>query len=410
MQFFVLFLLILTSLAQAQDTDVASVQKVVNDTLASKWYERIQLRGYAQFRYNRLFETNKKVTCSNCDSSIGDRQGFFLRRARLTFFGDVTDKVFVYIQPDYASSATASSGGASGTQQNYFQIRDAYFDYHLSQNREWRVRLGVSKVPFGYDNLQSSSQRANLDRSDALNNAAPNERDTGIFLMYAPVEIRKRFKELSSAALKGSGDYGMVSVGAYNGQTLNRSERNNDLHRVVRVTYPWKLASGQFIEGSLQAYEGKFNTIDATSPAPASPGEDYYDARQAASFILYPQPFGFQAEYNVGMGPEFNAGKNAVTTRNLKGGYAQINYAYNHDKDRYFPFLRYQEYEGGKKLLNSQQYNVVREWEVGTEWQPNPAMELTAAYTISDRLTQSSSSNRSHLKGNFLRLQAQFNY
>jgi hypothetical protein len=43
---------------------------------------------------------------------------------------------------------------------------------------------------------------------------------------------------------------------------MNRPEKNNDLHRVIRVTYPWKLASGQFVEASLQAYKGKYNATD----------------------------------------------------------------------------------------------------------------------------------------------------
>jgi len=34
--------------------------------LAKKWFERISLRGYAQVRYNRLFETNAKLKCEQC--------------------------------------------------------------------------------------------------------------------------------------------------------------------------------------------------------------------------------------------------------------------------------------------------------------------------------------------------------
>lgn len=117
----ILFLLVLFSFpvfAQEQGTSLSDIQKVVNDTLASKWYERIQLRGYAQFRYNRVLESNEKYSCSVCDKSIGKNQGFFMRRARLTFFGDVSDRVFVYIQPDYAQDA--SNGSVTNPTQNYF--------------------------------------------------------------------------------------------------------------------------------------------------------------------------------------------------------------------------------------------------------------------------------------------------
>ena len=52
-----------------------------------------------------------------------------------------------------------------------------------------------------------------------------------------------------------------------------------------------------------------------------------------------------------------------------------------------------------------------REWEFGTEWQPNPALEITAAYAISERTVESATSaQNSNENGQLLRLQAQFNY
>ena len=402
MKFILLLLLIISSnvIAQESGTPVADLQKIVNDTLASKWYERIQMRGYAHFRYNRLLETNSKLIHPTGDKSVGNKNGFFLRRARLTFFGEVSDRVYIYIQPDFSQDV-----GSGSMTQNYLQIRDAYFDYAISENKEWRIRTGISKVPFGFDNLQSSSNRPALDRSDAINTAAPNERDTGVFVMYAPNEIRKRFKELTSNNLKGSGDYGMIAIGAYNGQSLNKKEENNDLHRAIRLTYPFKLTSGQFIEASLQAYEGKFKTA-GTDTTP----KDYYDQRSAASLIYYPQPFGFQLEYNVGIGPEWDKAKAAVVSKNLKGGYALVNYQTNYKNHRFFPYVRYQEYEGGRKIDNGNRMET-REWEFGTEWQPNPALEITIAYSQSDRVIESATkASNIDEKGQYLRLQAQFNY
>lgn len=391
---FAVLLSVISSAFAQNSSSSTDLQKIVNDTLASKWYEKIQLRGYAHFRYNRLGETNKDLNCQACDKSIGDKQGFFMRRARLTFFGEVTDKVYIYIQPDYSTDTS--------TGQNYFQLRDAYFDYALTEDKEFRIRSGISKVPFGFSNLQSSSNRGPLDRDDALNTGAPNERDTGVFLMYAPTEIRKRFKELTSNNLKGSGDYGMVAIGAYNGQSLNKAEKNNDLHRLVRFTYPFKLKSGQFIEASVQAYEGKFNTTTQE--------RNFYDQRSAASFIFYPQPFGFQAEYNIGQGPEYDYRNDDVRVKSLKGGYAQINYQVYWNENRFFPYARFQEYQGGRKLDANATSVTVHEWEFGTEWQPHQAFELTVAYALSDRMNQSSSTNKTHEKGNLVRLQAQFNY
>lgn len=395
-----LALFALPAFAQDQGTSVADIQKAVDSALASKWYERIQLRGYAQFRYNRALETNEKYTCSVCDKSMGKSQGLFMRRARLTFFGDVSDRVFVYIQPDYAQDAQSNT---TTTTQNYFNIRDAYFDYALEASKQFRIRLGISKVPFGFDNLQSSGNRAALDRTDALNSGAPNERDTGIYFMYAPTNIRKIFKELTANNLKGTGDYGMFTIGAFNGQTLNRNEQNEDLHRAVRLTYPWKTEGGQYFEASLQAYEGKYDTDSTSSQS------NFYDQRSAASFIMYPQPFGLIAEWNVGQGPEFNRKTAQVETQDLTGGFVQVNYQFQQENHRFFPFVRWQDYKGGRKIDSSASVYTT-EIEAGTEWQPNPALELTLSYATGTRSRQATATDKQSESGSLVRLQAQINY
>jgi phosphate-selective porin len=74
--------------------------------------------------------------------------------------------------------------------------------------KEFRLRVGQSKVPFGFENLQSSQNRLTLDRNDALNSAVANERDLGAFF-YWPSKIRERFAMLVKDGYKGSGDYGV---------------------------------------------------------------------------------------------------------------------------------------------------------------------------------------------------------
>jgi hypothetical protein len=407
MKVFALVLLFaLPALAQEQQgTSLADVQKAVNDTLASKWYERFQVRGYAHIRYNRFLESNRNYKCSQCDASLGKNQGFFLRRARLVFQGEITDRVFVKIEPDYSTTALANSStaNADSPQQNYLNMRDLYFDYALDEAKEFRIRAGQSKVPFGFENLQSSGNRPAIDRTDAINMAVPNERDTGLVFFYAPTHIRQLFKELVSNNLKGTGDYGMVAFGVFNGQTMNRSEQNNELEKVVRVTLPWKTASGQYYEASLQAYENKYDTDTKATQ------NNIYDQRSAATFVMYPQPVGFQAEYNIGTGPEFSPSQNRITRQNLRGGYAQVGYQQYIGNHRFYPYFRFQEYEGGKKLDNNARA-FTSEMEVGSEWQPNQALELTVAYAKGTRAIQSSATNKTHEDGNVVRFQAQVNF
>jgi hypothetical protein len=184
-----------------------------------KWFETISVRGYSQIRYNGLLVTNPDLGCEQCDKSWGGDNGFFMRRMRVILYGQISPRVYVYIQPDFASSA-------SSTGLHFGQIRDAYFDLGLDKENEFRLRVGQSKVPYGFENMQSSQNRPPLDRSDALNSAVSNERDLGVFFYWAPAAKRKLFSSLVKDGLKGSGDYGVFGLGIYNGQTANKPEAN----------------------------------------------------------------------------------------------------------------------------------------------------------------------------------------
>lgn len=366
------------------------------------WYERISLRGYAQVRYNRLLESNEQLTCAQCDRSIGGNGGIFLRRGRLIFSGNVHDRVSIYVQPDYGSDAAG--------QLHYFQLRDAYFDLFLDGAREHRIRFGQSKIPFGWENLQSSSNRLPLDRADPLNSALPNERDIGAIYYFANGEARRRFQILTDSGLKGSGDYGVLGLGVYNGQTANRPELNDNLHAVGHLTYPFRLPNGQFVEVSAHAYHGRFvipssqRTSGVTGPA------EFVDERVAGTLVIYPQPFGLQAEWNVGRGPQYVAGGRTIRTRRLEGGYVQAMYRARVAGQTVTPFVRAQTFDGAKKLETDARAYDMREIEGGVEWLPIPAFELTATFVQSDRRTIDAANEGYHEKGHFVRLQAQFNY
>ncbi|WP_373521058.1 porin [Aquiflexum sp.] len=362
------------------------------------WFETIQLRGYAQLRYNGFFETNPGLQCDQCDKSWGgDGGGFFFRRIRMIFYGQIHERVYMYIQPDFASN-----GG------NFAQIRDAYFDLGLDQKQEFRLRIGQSKVPFGFENLQSSQNRIPLDRNDGLNSAVANERDIGVMFYYAPTEIRQRFSQLVSSGLKGSGDYGLFGLGVYNGQTANAPEKNKSFHLVSRATYPWELTSGQIIETSFQAYTGKF--VINRNPQTDFDQTEFSEYRYGPSLIIYPQPFGLQAEFNWGRGPEINPETNTVEDAPLRGGYVMATYMLKSNSDIFIPFTRYHYYKGGKKHELDATRHRVNELEIGVEWQPHKAFELVAMYTISDRTFENSLNPDNRQKGSLLRLQAQVNF
>jgi len=404
-----------TAKVKQSESDKNTERENIEKTKAEKgdWYNKISIRGYVQIRYNGLFSTNDKVSCEQCDKSWGttsidpnakSNNGFFIRRSRIIFSGQVHPNVYFYIQPDFASSPVSGVN-------HFAQLRDAYADISFDKNREFRVRIGQSKVPYGFENMQSSQNRLALDRNDAINSAAANERDLGVFFYWAPAEIRDRFAMLIKDGYKGSGDYGVFAFGAYNGQTANKSEANRNLHLVTRVTYPF-IIGNQIIEPGLQAYTGKWAFTNELSTGVTTADKlNTLDQRVGATFVLYPKPFGIQTEYNIGKGPRYNKFSNTVDVSDLEGGYVTLNYKLDMPNHKYlYPFAKFQYYDGGKKFEKDSRSYVVRDYEFGIEWQPFKAFELVAEWVISDRTFEDSVLKNNRQQGNLLRLQAQFNF
>lgn len=392
------------ALSVSAQTDTAKKTAVKEPAPAKKWFDNLSIRGYLQFRYNRLLETNENLGCEQCDRSWGKGGGFFIRRARIIFFGQIYKNIYFYVQPDFASSASTD-------RLHFGQLRDAYVDVGVDKDNEFRFRIGQSKVPYGFENMQSSQNRVPLDRNDALNSAVSNERDLGVFFYWASKEKRELFSALVRDGLKGSGDYGIFAFGVYNGQTANNPELNDQLHVVSRITYPFEV-NNQIIEMSLQGYTGKFVIPRANVSTGVKTNADlnYTDQRLAGTFVLYPKPFGIQAEYNIGRGPEYNKATDSIEVMPLKGGYATATYMTKVGKQILIPFVRYQYYDGGKKHeRDARSYNV-KELEIGAEWQMNRNFELVVNYTISKRRYEDYVKQDNYQTGNLLRIQAQVNF
>ena len=368
----------------------------------TKWYDKIQLRGYAQVRYNGLLQTNEDLECEQCDKSWGGDNDFFIRRMRLIFYGQLSPRVYFYVQPDFASSS-------STTALHFGQLRDAYFDVGIDKKSQFRFRIGQSKVPYGFENMQSSQNRLPLDRADALNSAVSNERDLGVFFYWAPASKRKLFSSLVSSGLKGSGDYGVFGVGIYNGQTANRPELNANKHIVTRISYPFEIKK-QIVEAGIQAYTGKVTLVSTSSGVNYATDKLYDDKRVAGTVVLYPKPFGILAEYTIGRGPQFDKTLDSITTQRLHGGYVTASYMLNFKNNVLIPFVRYQVYQGGKKHeLDARSYNV-EDLEIGVEWQMSRYFELVMMYTMSSRRFEDYANQDNYQRGNLLRIQAQVNF
>ncbi len=362
---------------------------VAEFTGSARWYDRVTMFGYGMLRYNPILSQNKPLTDYH-DSSIGANQGFLFRRIRWVITGQVSDHVAFFIQPDLASNV----GGNVYT----LTMRDAFGDYIFDKDREFRLRVGLQRVPASFDNWQASRVRMAIDRADATNSGQQTERDTGLSFMWTPKSVQPRFKQMLDY-LYGPGDYGVLGVWVYNGQGANVGEANANKHVGLRASYPLELPGGRLAEIGMNAYRGMFNvnmgspntaastTLFSTNGSGTSTAaRNYLDER--ANFYVYlpPQPFGFIAEWVTGRGPERNS-KGVVVERALQGGYGQLHYQWKYSNTGLANFYsRYQYYNGGIKFLTGAPSDRnMQEVEAGVAWQPDPQWEFTVAYAYMHR-------------------------
>src|ERR1041385_7001053 len=118
--------------------------------------------------------------------------------------------------------------------------------------------------------------------------------------------------------MKGSGDYGVVGLGVFNGQGANKLEKNATPHAIARITYPFEIGD-QILEAGVAAYHGLYDV--STSDGVTVDGS-MRDVRAIGSLVLYPRPIGLQLEYNIGRGPELVGSR--IQERSLHGGYALV--------------------------------------------------------------------------------------
>jgi len=383
---------------------------VVSRALAGKWYERIGLRGYTQFRMSNVIDHEGPALEVPADRSVNENESLIIRRGRFVFSGDVTDRLSLYAQSDF--------NGSTGAADFSLQMRDLYADVWLDKAKFFRVRAGQSKVPFGWSNMQSSQNRAPLERPDGINSAVEGERDYGAALMWTPAGARQLFRDITARGLKGTGDYGMVAVGVYSGQGPNRSDQNGQTHVVGRMAYPFKLSSGQFVEIGVQAYHGRFvaplQAISLGGGASITPAQDTngaLDQRVGFTAVWYPQPIGVEMEWNVGRGPELSGDNTRIDSESLHGGYVQINYRQQHSSGTWFPFARWNYFDGARKFARNAPLTRVNEVDFGLEFAKWAEVELTGMYTHTFRRTRTGSfPYAATLDANRVGVQLQWNY
>ena len=412
--------------AAAKKKEEDAEKKIADAKKDKKWFDKYTIRGYAQVRYNEILSKDDLSAPPQYvgDRSVSEDQTFLLRRARLIISGDVSEHLGIYLQPDFASTPDGSTSGI-----HFAQLRDWYGDCYIDKDKVHRIRVGQSKIPYGWENLQSSSNRLVLDRNDALNSAVRNERDFGAIYYWTPKAAQDFFADVLDKGLKGSGNYGVFGFGTYAGQGGSLAEQNDNLHIVSRLTIPMKFSDGQNAEIGVQGYTGRYVVLGSNIRPLGTGGSaipigtldrgnrrGIQDERIAWTAVWYPQPLGFQTEWTVGRGPALNAAQTEIEERALYGGYAMTMYQIKTAcHGIWIPFLRWNYFKGGYKSERNAPMSLVDEWETGFEWQINKQMELTTMYTITDRtnttaFNQAGVTSYQQFEASLLRMQFQFNY
>lgn len=392
------------------NTSPSTMSKADLDVLlADKWYERLKMKGYLQVRADSLLHESGGPLHVQNDPFANDQSSIGIRRGRLAFSGDITNHVYLYMQADFFGAVNATNGS-----QNVVQARDYYADISLDPAREFRVRVGLSKVPYGFATMQSSQNRLALERPEAISTAVEGERDMGAFFYWAPYEIRERFKNLVKMGLRGSGDYGLIAFGAYSGQGINRPDLNGQPHWVARATYPFEFDNGQFFEVSVQGYAGRYvpttGAIGGVGTPTFNGGRGVADSRVGVSAILYPQPFGIETEWNWGKGPQLSTDLTKINASALSGGYVQA--CYRHvfaSQQELIPFVRWQTYDGGRKFATNAPKDKVHEVGVGMRYIPYPELELSAMFMHGMR-TNTAVAPYNSVNYDYIGMQAQINF
>ncbi len=381
-----------------------------------RWYERIRITGYVQFRYSMI--SNGKCDLSLTDTNAcTNPQEFYVRRIRMVFSGQVSERAFFYLQP-----AFEGNGFNTGSSVN---LVDVFADYMLTKDRQNRLRFGMHRVLNSFDTFRTSGQRQELDRHESVQSGAAGERDLGISYYWTSPIAQQRFQTLTQYH-NGPGDYGNFGIQIMNGQGRNQAELNADKLIGVRLAHPFELPDGRLFEVGVHAFRNQFVASGVTQgptgtaatrcdSAPKSTGCQKLDERINAYFWLPPQPWGIMAEWTMGRGPQRD-NQGILRDQDLHGGYVQGNYTWRYsDIGLLTPYVRWGEYYGGNK--NSSQaisYNT-RNVNVGLVWEPDTHWRFVAEWLFKHGQNQQSNGGplafntpQDTFNANILRFQAQW--
>jgi hypothetical protein len=171
-------------------------------------------------------------------------------------------------------------------------------------------------------------------------------------------------------------------------------------------------------EAGIGGYAGRFMVTPAAITGVGTPvaaterqkTDGFKDRRASAHFIMFPQPWGIEAEWTSGQGPQLNNARTIIDECYLEGGYVQASYRYQYGEgSELIPFVRWNYYDGARKFGTNAHKMVVNDLDLGFEWQWRPEVELSMMYSLTGERTNATG-NSIVKDARRLAIQLQFNY
>ncbi len=237
------------------------------------WVDKLKVSGYGQIRFED----------GNNDPDVGSQtvptkdtsfSKFTLRRIRPRIEGQVNERAGFAVELD------ATEGGVV--------LTDAFGFYKLDHDGDFTLYTGQRNVPFGLDTPRSDSNRPTFEKIEILRRMIPNDRDLGAWVQYSPTEKKDLFNTMKSK-FGTEGDYGMFTVGVFNGQGRDTAEANINKTVSARFAYPFMIGD-RYAEVGASMFNGMFTTSTKEFP----------DKLHGLHAILPPQPFGVEGEWYTG--------------------------------------------------------------------------------------------------------------
>jgi len=318
----------------------AAEQAAAAEKPKKSWTDTVKVSGYTQVRWQHY-----------PDGEDPDNE-FLLRRARLKVTANPLDR----IEGQFELAAD----------EGEVDVTDAWLQYSLGEESEWRVRGGQQRIPFGFEVPQSTQLVIPLEISWVGRTMFPGSRDLGAVVYWTDADDRELFEQAKKTDF-GTGDYGNVAIGLFNGQGMSEGEANDNKTVCVRVAKPFDLFDG-YAEAGLSYWAGKYYSEAAA--------QDVDDTLFGAHLYLAPNPVGLQAEYYNG----------ETEGDDIDGFYVMGLWRPREDG---VAFVRYDEYNGPRKGKGLGNVFDRERWSLGYAHMVNSNTKATIQYDFQDTATGS---------------------